>query len=900
MTLSAGTPLGPYEIRGPLGSGGMGEVYRARDTRLDRDVAIKALPAAFTRDPERVARFTREAKLLASLNHPHIAGIYGFEEIEGERYLVLEFVEGETLAERLLRGPLTVGDAVDVCRQIAVGIEAAHEAGIVHRDLKPGNVMLRSDGTVKVLDLGLARAASDEGPAEARDLSASPTIPAPATAAGLILGTAAYMSPEQARGRVVDKRSDVWSFGCVLYECLTARQAFRGETVSDTIAAILTGEADLGALPPSTPARVRDLVARCLCKDPRDRLRDIGEARVALGSVEAGGDRAQAAAPKAHSRRGVPAWAAVSAAIVLALIAAGAALQFTPDPAPAPLRKLDLLATDVEMDWFFTPQLSPDGSRIAYIAKNRVWVRTLDQLDPRAVADVAGLTPLSWSPDSRSIVFNDRRRLWKVAVDGGTPVAICEVPGTGSVIGAAWSAAGTVAFSVWRGGMYQVAAGGGAPALLFDVDPAVAVDFHAPSWLPNGDLLHVVHWKDANESLSERRLSLAVFDGRHQIPIQGDYGGTNPSPVLTASGKLLFVRRDASAGIWAVPYDVAQRRPTGEPRLVAPAAASVSAAEDGSLLYMEGQSFEGPNELIWVDRSGKVVGSVGSPHPGLSDAAISPDGRRIAFSARRGGHADIWVHDLARGVDSRITFSEASEERPLWIGPSRLSFVELTSAGVRILAVNADGSGGQQVLAPHAGTGLQEAQLAPDGRSAVRIVEVENRRRLRTSAVLADGGFGPLSRLLKFLPEPDIADMSLAPNGRLLSYATDDPGQPDVFLTRYPGGDGQWQISSEGGRRPRWAGDTGELFYIGGSGPSRRGIVAVAIDPALDPPVGASTRLFDIDPNWLRFGEMPYDVTPDGKRFLMAREARGADAKPARMVLVQNWEAEFETKPRRR
>jgi eukaryotic-like serine/threonine-protein kinase len=896
MALSAGTRLGSYEILGPLGSGGMGEVYRARDTRLERDVAIKALPAAFAQDPERVARFTREAKLLAAINHPNIAGIYGFEELDGSQYLILEFVEGETLAQRLSRGALPVEETIDVCRQIAVGLEAAHEAGVVHRDLKPGNVMLRPDGTVKVLDLGLAKAGSADSPAQSSDLSASPTIAAPPTAAGMILGTAAYMSPEQARGRAVDKRSDIWSFGCVLYECLTARQAFHGETVSDIIAAILKGDVNLGALPPSTPLGLRELIARCLCKDPRDRLRDIGEARVALGSIRPDGER-KPAVPPPPVRRGVPVWAAASAALVLAAIAAGAALLFTPKPSPAPLRKLDLVATDIELDWFFTPQLSPDGSRIAYIAKNRVWVRALDQLEPRAVADVSGLTPLAWSPDSRMIVYNDGKQLRKVAVDGGAPIVICEVPGTGSVIGAAWSRAGTVAFAVWRGGMYQASASGGTPALLFDVNPAEAVDFHAPSWLPNGDLLYVVHWKDVGESLGERRLSLAVFDGTTRIPVPGDYGGSNPSPVVTASGKLLFLRRGANGGIWAVPYDVTRRRPTGEPRLVAPGAGSVSVADDGSLLYMEGQASEGPNELVWVDRAGKVVGTIGSPHPGLTGAALSPDGRRIAFSASRAGNGDIWVHDLARGLDTRITFSDADEVLPQWVGSSRLTYTEADKTGARIIAVNADGSGSQRLLAPPAGSGGQEAQVAPDGKSAVRIVADGARRRLRSSAVLADGTLGPPAPFLKFQPEPDVADISLAPDGRLVAYATDDPGQPDVFVTRYPGGEGQWQVSNEGGRRPRWAGKAGELFYVSGSGPLRRQMVGVRINPSLDPPVGPSTRLFDIDPRWLRFGEIFYDVTPDGTRFLMVSEARDAVRRPPRMVLVQNWEAEFNAAP---
>jgi hypothetical protein len=297
--------------------------------------------------------------------------------------------------------------------------------------------------------------------------------------------------------------------------------------------------------------------------------------------------------------------------------------------------------------------------------------------------------------------------------------------------------------------------------------------------------------------------------------------------------------------------------------------------------------------MVWVDRAGRVAGTVGSPHPGLTDAALSPDARRIAFSVRRGRGADIWVHDLARGLDTRITFSDADETLPHWISPSRLSYVEADRSGSKIVAVNADGSGAQRVLAGPVGPGIQDAQLAPGARTAIRIVEVEGRPRLRAASVLEDGRLGPPAPLLKFQPEPDISEMSLAPHGRLLAYATDDPGQPDVFLTRYPGGEAQWQVSTDGGRRPRWARKTGELFYVAGSGPSRRGMVAVTIDPSLDPPVGAATRLFDIDPNWLRFGEMPFDVTPDGTRFLLAREAKGTDSRPARMVLVQSWEADF-------
>jgi hypothetical protein len=891
MPLAPGTRLGPFEIIAPLGAGGMGEVYRARDTRLGREVAVKALPAGFVRDPERVARFEREARLLASLNHPNIAGIHGLEEVAGDRYLVLEFVEGETLGARLARGPLPVDEALDVCRQVGAGVEAAHEAGVVHRDLKPGNVMLRPDGTVKVLDFGLAKSGEAERAGSEPNLSASPTLTHAATTAGVILGTAAYMSPEQARGRAVDKRSDIWSFGCVLYECLTARQAFHGETVSDTIASILKTEADTSTLPASTPARVRELLARCLCKDPRDRLRDIGEARVALAAVRTGGDAgAASAAPPAAPGRGVPLWGAAAAAIAFAALALLVANLAGPKRAPAPVRRLDLVADDIEMDWFFTPQLSPDGRRIAYIARNQIWVRDLDQLEPRAITEVAGISPLCWSPDSRTVVYNDLRKLWGAPVGGGAPRVICDVPGTGSVIGASWSRGGSLAFSVWRGGMYRVAAEGGAPALMFDIDAAEMIDFHAPSWLPNGDLLHVVHWKEGTDEKGARRITLGVFDGTKRIPVPDEIVAGNGMPTV-AAGQLLFVRRDANAGIWAVPYDVGRRRVTGEAGLVAAGAASISVSEDGSLLYMEGGDEEGLHQMVWVDRSGKVLETIGTAHPGLSQVALSPDGRRIAFGTISAGNEDIWVHDLVRRIDTRITFSGSRETAPSWIGSNRLTYVEVDSMKSRVYAVNADGSGGRSLIASPAGVGRQDAYLAPAGSPALRLTDEGGHRRLRIAAVLADGTLGPPEPFLRFQPEPDIGDVRLMPSGRLLAYSTNDPGQPDVFLTRYPSGEGQWQVSTEGGRQPRWASGSGELFYIGGAGPSRRAVVVVRIDPSQDPPVEASTRLFDIDPGLLRFGEMPYDPTPDGTRFLMVREYSGARSRPRRMVLVQNWEA---------
>ncbi|HEY6571754.1 MAG TPA: hypothetical protein VI198_00420, partial [Candidatus Eisenbacteria bacterium] len=544
---------------------------------------------------------------------------------------------------------------------------------------------------------------------------------------------------------------------------------------------------------------------------------------------------------------------------------------------------------------------SPDGRRMAYIGKGKLWVRDLDRLAPRAVADVSELSPLCWSPDSRTIVYREQTRLWKVSSEGGEPTALCEIPGTGTIIGVAWGRSETIAFSVWRGGIYRVAAGGGSPTLLVGIDPATTVDYHFLSWTSTGDLLFLTHWKQPRDSTGHMRPMLVMFDGKKQILIDFDFDDSDAAPVLTRDGELLFLRGGANTGIWAAPFDVARRRATGEPYLVAPGAASISASDDGSLLFTGGASQAAKHELVWLDRSGKVIETLGQGHPGLSSPAVSPDGRRVAYDAAENGNRDIWVRDLVRGTETRLTFDAKPEISPAWFpSGTRLVFIERSGIQGRLLAVNADGSGGQQEIAPIAdlgGTALTTYGLGitPDGTSALRIVSERGHSRVRIASFLPGGVLGPLRPVLHAQPEPDVGQSAVSPDGRLLAYVTDDPGKNSVFITRFPSADGKWEVGTAGGRSPRWARKTGEFFFVAGSGPGSRWLSVATVNPALDPPVGSVTKLFEVGALGA-VSATEFDVSPDGRRLLFSRVSAGAAESTRRLVLVQNWRSEFTKK----
>ena len=665
MPLRPGTTLGPYEVTAKIGEGGMGEVYRARDTKLNREVALKILPEAFGRNPDRLARFQREAQVLSSLNHPGIAAIYGPEVDEGIRALVLELVEGPTLADRISQGPIPLEEVLPIARQIAEALEAAHEAGIVHRDLKPANIKVRADGTVKILDFGLAKALD---PSPEGDPAQPPTLAAATTEVGVIMGTVAYMSPEQAKGKSVDKRADIWAFGAVLYEMLTGQKPFAGEDVSDTLASVLKTDPEWNAFPPNTPARLRQLVQACLQKDPRQRVRDVADVRLAM---EGAFENAVPMAPEEPAVARLQIWqrpapAAIAALVLVAI--GGAAVWGLTRPAPPRVVRFPIrLAADQAFS--FTTRVlvavSPDGSHVVYTANNSLWLRSVDQLQAVRVPGSEDASGPFFSADGQSIRFWADGHLKKVSVSGGAPVTLADVPSNPS--GASWGADDMILYGQ-PDGIMQVPGASGTPQLLIPVEEGEVV--HGPQMLPGGDwVLLTVRAAGQTTSWNEAQIvAQSVTTNERTVLIRGGRDGR-----YVPTGHLVYGLNNV---LFAVPFDAGSRQVTGGPVPLVEGireadgplngAAQFSVFTDGSLVYVPGSAGGGTLvTLTWVGRDGDEE-RIAAPPQAYERPRVSPDGTRVAVDITDGDNTDVWIWDLARETLTQLTFNEGFDGFSLW------------------------------------------------------------------------------------------------------------------------------------------------------------------------------------------------------------------------------------------
>ena len=862
----------------------MGEVYRARDARLDRAVAIKILPESFARDPERLARFEREARTLAALNHPNIATIHGFEESDGIKALVMELVEGPTLADRVGQGPIPVDDALAIAKQLCDAVEAAHEQGIVHRDLKPANIKMRADGTVKVLDFGLAKAWERATPVE--DVTASPTITSPAmmTGAGIILGTAAYMSPEQAKGRSVDKRSDVWAFGCVLFEMLTGERAFPGDDVSDTLAAVLRAEPDWERVPADTPTAVKSLLRRCLTKDQRERLRDIGDARIEIRDAK----RSNGEATPANVGTNRLAWSVASGLAALSLVLGFLFFRLaTRQSAPAAVyRSLilppvgDVSAAALESR-AGVPRfsrglaLSPDGSRLALVAPGRdgrlvLWVHSLDAASTRALAGTEGGSRPFWSPDGRHLAFVAEGKLKKIEASGGSVVPLYD--GAREFSTGTWSRDNVILFSGTDGLIRRIAADGRDSSPVTVRDASDDSLHEEPFMLPDGRrFLYSVNTPAGTAGM----VYAGSLDSQERIKLLD--GAYLPK---YANGYLLFVRDET---LMAQRFDAGRLELAGEPMplaeqlLIAGSPAnrgSFAVSQSGVLVHQAGLNAK--SALIWVDRTGRELASLAGPQA-FSYVQLAPDEQRVAVSVQENSarNRDVWLYETPRGARTRLTLEPSDDWSPVWSpNGDRLTFVG-RRAGDRTLnlyEVAASGLGGEKRLLDRDGVEIPSS-WSPNGRfllfqtpspaSDIMVLSIADAQVTAFASTRFTEGSAQFS-----------------PDGRWVAYSSNETNRTEVYVAPFQRTGPRVPISTDGGGSPRWRHDGKELFYIRGDNT----LIAVTLGLGESTVhVGAVRPLFTTRFNGSAF---PYAVAADG-RFLVNRVTD--DAAPNPISLIVNW-----------
>ena len=896
MPLTAGTLIGSYEVVAAIGAGGMGEVYQARDHKLNRDVAIKVLPDLFNADPERLARFRREAQVLASLNHPNIAHVYGVEQ-GAVHALVMELVPGPTLAELIQHAGasgLPLADAVPIARQIAEALEAAHEQGVIHRDLKPANVKVRDDGTVKVLDFGLAKALDPMASASGEAMN-SPTLTARATQLGVILGTAAYMAPEQAKGKPVDRRADIWAFGAVLYEMLTGQRAFKGEDVSDTLAAVLRQDVDWTALSSATPPALRRLLERCLDRDPKQRLRDIGEARLLLEKLPAHDERAPAvpivAAPPA--KRPILPWLMAGIATVGA---AGVVFLWAPwraPVAPGVTRVSAEIGVDASIDVTVGPGalLSPDGRLVAFLARSgdhsQIYVRRVDQLQAAALGGTEDATAPFFSHDGRWIGFFAGGKLKKISVLGGAAVAICDAP-TGR--GGSWAEDNTIVFTPNSGSgiaLMRVAAAGGTPVALTKLAEG-EVTQRWPQILPGGKgVLYTSH----NTIVSFEGANVVVQplpSGAPKVLARGAFYAR-----YLASGHLVYIH---DGTLFAVPFDLDRLETRGEPvpavegvlSILGTAGAQYSVSDDGTLVYVFGRTADASRPVFWMDQAG-VTTPLRAVGTDWYSPRFSPDGQKLAMQIRDATQADIWIYEWARDTLMKFTFDPASDAFPVWTpdGKRIVFSSERAVKGVpNLYWQRADGTGEiqrltdspamQQGFSFHpSGKWLAYAESKPNASWGLALLPIEG----------DDIKGWTAGKPTTFLDTPalEFAPM-FSPDGRWIAYMSNESGRMEVYVRPFPGPGGKWQISTDGGIWPVWSTKKPQLFF---ATLGRLYVVPFAVQGesfhAEKPQLWSPTR-------YLQPGQTPvYDLHPDGLRFALSKAPETTTEKRDKVVFVFNF-----------
>jgi serine/threonine protein kinase/Tol biopolymer transport system component len=877
MPLSPGARLGPYEIVAPLGAGGMGEVYRATDTKLKRQVAVKILPPSLAADAERLARFQREAEVLASLNHPHIAAIYGLEDANGVKALVMELVEGEDLSQRIAGGAILLDEALPIAKQIAEALEAAHEQGIIHRDLKPANIKVRPEGTVKILDFGLAKLAEsgEVGPAS-RTLTQSPTITSPAmmTGAGMILGTAAYMSPEQARGKTVDRRADIWAFGCVLYEMLTGKATFGGETLTDIVAAVVTNEPDWAVLPANTPAAARALLRRCLQKDPRRRLQHAGDARIeieeAIAEPSPRSQSAHASRPTAPFARVIP-WAIV-ALLALALLVTQIASRRAGSSSPQVVRLELNMPVGVEVASTNSPSLSisPDGTRVAFIGGlgglRRLYVRRFDEFVAMPLRGTETVSSCFFSPDGSALAFvTSDRVLKKVSLaDGLVTTVVVDADYAGG--GGAWGPNDRITFG--RGGtLWQVPATGGPARQLTTLDTGKNERLHGYPTVVTGGKAILFETVTGDNRIARNIEALSLTTGqRHRVVDAGN------SPIYASSGHVIFFRDGV---LLAAPFDADKLDVTGPAMAVLENVSldqlgtpMVGLSSAGSLAYVA--SGNATKRLVWVSRQGVEQPITDISRPYLNPR-LAPDAHRIVVEVA-GGY--LWIQDTARATFTRLTSGETvGNTFAVWT-PDARRIVFRTLTGLRW--IDPDGGGGSQAIP---GTSVADipSSISPDGHTLAFIRQTsESGGDIYALSLEGD----PQPRAVVKTPGYD-GGGQFSPDGRWMAYVSNESGQFEVYLRPYPGPDRKKQVSTQGGTHPKWNRNGKELFYRVGNK-----MMVVDVSPGPDLTLSQPRVLFEQRYAFGSAQTIPnYDVSPDGQRFVMVKD----DSASGRLNIVLNW-----------